>query len=121
MLAAIAPLDNSPSELAVPVPEPAPVATKVCPTVLDDAPIATKLVVPTDVIVYVAPIAKSPAAVPTENTTGSPTLKPVELVTVILSVELAVDVAVCVTVVGFHAKVNVCGVSAVLVYCDSKF
>ena len=120
MLTTIAPLDSSPSELAVPVPEPAPVATKVCPIVLDDAPIATKSVVPTVVIVYVAPIAKSPAAVPTENTTGSPTLKPVELA-VILSVVPSVAVAVCVSVVGNHAKLNDCGVKAVLVNCASRF
>ena len=43
------------------------------------------------------------------NTTGSPTLNPVELVTVIRSVEDAVAVAVCVTVVGVHANANVCG------------
>ena len=46
---------------AVPVPEPAPVATNAVPTLLLAAPIATKLVVPTVAIMYVCPITKLPA------------------------------------------------------------
>ena len=88
---------------------------------LEDAPIATKSVVPTEVIVYVAPIAKYPALVLIENTTGSPILKSVELVTVILSVEPSVAVAVFVHVVGVHANVNDCDINVLLVYCDSIF
>jgi hypothetical protein len=42
----------------VPVPDPAPVALNVIPTVLLGAPIATKLVVPREVILYSVPITK---------------------------------------------------------------
>ena len=55
-----------------------------------------------------------------ENTTGSSILNPVELLTVIRFVPLAVAVAVCVTVVGVHANWNVNGMNTLLVNADSK-
>jgi len=47
--------------VAVPVPEPTPVATNRTPTVLAEAPIAVKSVVPTTAITYVVPTTKLPA------------------------------------------------------------
>ena len=116
----IIPDDSNPDELAVPVPEPIPVATNVVPTLLLAAPIRVKSVVPAKVIVYVAPIAKFPALVTVVNITGSPTSKPVELVTVILSVADEVAVAVCITVVGVNIKLNVCGANGELLYGASN-
>ena len=51
--------------LAVPVPEPTPVAMKSSPTVLAVAPIRVKLVVPIVVMLYVVPIEKEPAVIRT--------------------------------------------------------
>jgi len=48
-----------------------------------------------------------PALTDTENTTGSPTSNPAELAIVIRSVDATVAVAVCVTVTGVHAVINV--------------
>ena len=56
-----------------------------------------------------------------ENTTGSPTVNPVLSLTVILSVDAVVAVAVCVTVIGVQANDNVIGTYAWLFDCDSKF
>jgi hypothetical protein len=50
---------------AVPVPVPAPVATKLIPTVLLEAPIKVKSVLPIVVIVYSSPITKDPALIVT--------------------------------------------------------
>ena len=47
-----------------------------------------------------------------ENTTGSPTVNPVLSLTVILSVDAVVAVAVCVTVIGVQANDNVIGTYA---------
>ena len=49
------------SIVAVPVPDPTPVATKVTPVVLEVAPIDIKFVLPTCAIAYVSPIVKLPA------------------------------------------------------------
>ena len=48
---------------AVPLPDPTPVAVKVSPTVLADAPIKVKSVVPIDVIRYSCPTKNDPALV----------------------------------------------------------
>ena len=61
------PLSWPKKALALPVPEPTPVAVKVTPTVLEDAPIAAKLVLPASVIVYTSPTTKLPASVELEN------------------------------------------------------
>ena len=43
------------------MPDPAPVAVNLTPTLLDIAPIAVKSVVPIETIVYCCPITKDPA------------------------------------------------------------
>jgi hypothetical protein len=53
---------------AVPVPEPAPVATKVIPVIFANAPNAVKSVVPTNSIVYTVPATYDAAATVAGNT-----------------------------------------------------
>jgi hypothetical protein len=54
-------LETTESSVAVPVPDPAPVAVNFKPTVFAEAPIAVKSVVPIVAIVYVDPTIKFPA------------------------------------------------------------